>query len=110
MVQTGSPVGIDWPHLPIHNVISVCHRATSTEHKWSQESPLLCPSHVKGLYAPCPLPFYSSEPPKILLPRILKQTYIRKVGDTVNLLIPFQVPEPYGGRGCDRERGLVLEA
>lgn len=55
------------------------------------------PSHVKGLIWPLFSSFYSSEPPKILLPRILKQTYIRKVGDTVNLLIPFQVPEPYGG-------------
>ncbi|XP_041442205.1 myosin-binding protein C, slow-type isoform X8 [Xenopus laevis] len=29
-------------------------------------------------------------PPKIRLPRHLKQTYIRKVGDAVNLVIPFQ--------------------
>ncbi|XP_066447507.1 myosin-binding protein C, slow-type isoform X10 [Eleutherodactylus coqui] len=29
-------------------------------------------------------------PPKIRLPRHLKQTYIRKVGETVNLVIPFQ--------------------
>nr|XP_027777831.1 myosin-binding protein H-like [Marmota flaviventris] len=33
--------------------------------------------------------------PKIWLPRALRQTYIRKVGDTVNLLIPFQgKPKP----------------
>ncbi|XP_078188828.1 myosin-binding protein H-like isoform X2 [Callithrix jacchus] len=31
------------------------------------------------------------EHPKIWLPRALRQTYIRKVGDTVNLLIPFQI-------------------
>ncbi|XP_059834515.1 myosin-binding protein C, slow-type isoform X2 [Hypanus sabinus] len=30
------------------------------------------------------------EPPRIRLPRQLKQTYIRKVGDSLNLLIPFQ--------------------
>ncbi|XP_075456772.1 myosin-binding protein C, slow-type isoform X18 [Ascaphus truei] len=30
------------------------------------------------------------EPPKIRLPRHLKQTYIRKVGEAVNLVIPFQ--------------------
>ncbi|XP_012998221.1 myosin-binding protein H-like [Cavia porcellus] len=35
------------------------------------------------------------EHPKIRLPRSLRQTYIRKVGDTVNLLIPFQCkPKP----------------
>lgn len=40
------------------------------------------------------LSFYHSEHPKIWLPRALRQTYIRKVGDTVNLLIPFQVITP----------------
>ncbi|XP_072408103.1 myosin-binding protein C, slow-type isoform X9 [Chiloscyllium punctatum] len=30
------------------------------------------------------------EPPKIRLPRQLKQTYIRRVGEPLNLLIPFQ--------------------
>ncbi|XP_067906260.1 myosin-binding protein C, slow-type isoform X3 [Heterodontus francisci] len=30
------------------------------------------------------------EPPKIRLPRQLKETYIRKVGESLNLLIPFQ--------------------
>ncbi|XP_061494830.1 myosin-binding protein C, slow-type isoform X2 [Rhineura floridana] len=30
------------------------------------------------------------EPPKIRLPRHLKQTYIRRVGESVNLVIPFQ--------------------
>ncbi|KAB1273391.1 Myosin-binding protein H-like [Camelus dromedarius] len=35
------------------------------------------------------------EHPKIWLPRALRQTYIRKAGDTVNLLIPFQgKPKP----------------
>ncbi|XP_013131050.1 myosin-binding protein C, slow-type isoform X5 [Oreochromis niloticus] len=29
------------------------------------------------------------EPPKIRVPRHLKQTYIRKVGETVNLVVPF---------------------
>lgn len=32
-----------------------------------------------------------SEAPKIRIPRHLKQTYIRRVGETVNLVIPFQV-------------------
>ena len=32
-----------------------------------------------------------SEPPKIRIPRHLKQTYIRRVGEAVNLVIPFQV-------------------
>ncbi|NWY66940.1 MYPC1 protein, partial [Erithacus rubecula] len=31
------------------------------------------------------------EPPKIRLPRHLKQTYTRRVGETVNLVIPFQI-------------------
>ncbi|OBS65314.1 hypothetical protein A6R68_06137, partial [Neotoma lepida] len=36
-----------------------------------------------------------SKHPKIWLPRALRQTYIRKVGDSVNLLIPFQgKPKP----------------
>uniref|UniRef100_H3A2I2 Myosin-binding protein C, slow-type n=1 Tax=Latimeria chalumnae TaxID=7897 RepID=H3A2I2_LATCH len=30
------------------------------------------------------------EPPKIRLPRHLRQTYIKRVGETVNLVIPFQ--------------------
>jgi hypothetical protein len=33
----------------------------------------------------------SPEPPKIRIPRHLKQTYIRRVGEAVNLVIPFQV-------------------
>uniref|UniRef100_A0A8D0WLQ2 Fibronectin type-III domain-containing protein n=1 Tax=Sus scrofa TaxID=9823 RepID=A0A8D0WLQ2_PIG len=36
------------------------------------------------------LSFLHSEHPKIWLPRALRQTYIRKVGEAVNLLIPFQ--------------------
>ena len=36
--------------------------------------------------------FYSiSEAPKIRIPRHLKQTYIRRVGEAINLVIPFQV-------------------
>ncbi|XP_053447674.1 myosin-binding protein H-like isoform X2 [Nycticebus coucang] len=46
-----------------------------------------CPSHQ--LLPPI------EEHPKIWLPRALRQTYIRQVGDTVNLLIPFQgKPKP----------------
>lgn len=40
------------------------------------------------------LSFLHSEHPKIWLPRALRQTYIRKVGEAVNLLIPFQVIMP----------------
>lgn len=35
--------------------------------------------------------FSFTERPKIWLPRSLRQTLIRKVGETVNLVIPFQV-------------------
>ncbi|MEQ2191094.1 hypothetical protein XENOCAPTIV_020692 [Xenoophorus captivus] len=34
--------------------------------------------------------FTPLEPPKIRVPRHLKQTYTRKVGETVNLVVPFQ--------------------
>lgn len=34
---------------------------------------------------------FDAEPPKIRVPRHLRQTYIRQVGETVNLQIPFQV-------------------
>lgn len=32
-----------------------------------------------------------AEPPKIRVPRHLKQTYTRRVGEAVNLVVPFQV-------------------
>lgn len=51
----------------------------------------LCLSHHRRLTTHCSLSFHHSEHPKIWLPRTLRQTYICKVGDTVNLLIPFQV-------------------
>lgn len=48
------------------------------------------------------------EHPKIWLPRTLRQTYIRKVGDTVNLLIPFQgKPKP---RATWTHDGCALDA
>uniref|UniRef100_A0A8C0QYC4 Myosin-binding protein H-like n=1 Tax=Canis lupus dingo TaxID=286419 RepID=A0A8C0QYC4_CANLU len=48
------------------------------------------------------------EHPKIWLPRTLRQTYIRKVGDTVNLLIPFQgKPKP---RATWTHDGYALDA
>ncbi|XP_054993297.1 myosin-binding protein H-like isoform X2 [Sorex araneus] len=56
-----------------------------------------------------------NEPPKIWLPRFLKQTYIRKVGDTVNLLIPFQGrPKPratwtHNGHALDTSRVSVRD-
>ncbi|XP_076975589.1 myosin-binding protein H-like [Tamandua tetradactyla] len=53
------------------------------------------------------------EHPKIWLPRTLRQTYVRKVGDTVNLLIPFQGrPKPtatwtHDGHALDSSRVTV---
>lgn len=35
--------------------------------------------------------FWSPELPKIRMPRHLRETYIRCVGDAVNIMIPFQV-------------------
>ncbi|XP_077836948.1 myosin-binding protein C, fast-type isoform X6 [Macaca mulatta] len=51
-----------------------------------------------------------AEPPKIRLPRHLRQTYIRKVGEQLNLVIPFQgKPRPQvvwtkGGAPVDTSR------
>lgn len=39
-------------------------------------------------------PCFHVEPPKIRVPRHLRQTYIRQVGESVNLQIPFQVGVP----------------
>ncbi|XP_020018637.2 myosin-binding protein H-like [Castor canadensis] len=51
------------------------------------------------------------EHPKIWLPWALRQTYIRKVGDTVNLLIPFQgKPKPratWTHNGCALDTNRV---
>ncbi|XP_074387455.1 myosin-binding protein C, fast-type-like [Zonotrichia albicollis] len=50
------------------------------------------------------------ERPKIRLPRHLRQTYVRKVGEQVNLVIPFQIHTPppgdvdEGGRAPGRGR------
>lgn len=41
----------------------------------------------------CPAPEY----PKIRLPRELRTKYIRKVGEKINLTIPFQVRELRSG-------------
>lgn len=58
--------------------------------------------------------FYSrSEAPKIRIPRHLKQTYIRRVGEAINLVIPFQViiqgcsfsPSHAGGGGVEGVEG-----
>lgn len=64
----------------------------------------LCPSHeeVAPGRSQEPLPIsthfctepdsrFDAEVPKIRVPRHLRQTYIRQVGETVNLQIPFQV-------------------
>ncbi|XP_037355436.1 myosin-binding protein H-like [Talpa occidentalis] len=65
------------------------------------------PGHGAGCpipQLPCPI----EEHPKICLPRALRQTYIRKVGDTVNLLIPFQgKPKP---RATWTHDGCALDA
>uniref|UniRef100_A0A7N4PY38 Myosin-binding protein H n=1 Tax=Sarcophilus harrisii TaxID=9305 RepID=A0A7N4PY38_SARHA len=51
-----------------------------------------------------------SEPPKIRVPRYLRQTYIRKVGEVINLQIPFQgKPKPqvtwtHNGHALDTQR------
>ncbi|XP_063471746.1 myosin-binding protein C, fast-type isoform X9 [Symphalangus syndactylus] len=51
-----------------------------------------------------------AEPPKIRLPRHLRQTYIRKVGEQLNLVVPFQgKPRPQvvwtkGGAPLDTSR------
>uniref|UniRef100_A0A2K5LAN5 Myosin-binding protein C, fast-type n=1 Tax=Cercocebus atys TaxID=9531 RepID=A0A2K5LAN5_CERAT len=51
-----------------------------------------------------------AEPPKIRLPRHLRQTYIRKVGEQLNLVVPFQgKPRPQvvwtkGGAPVDTSR------
>ncbi|XP_011735548.2 myosin-binding protein H-like isoform X1 [Macaca nemestrina] len=58
------------------------------------EPPQASPGQGAGSPTPQLLPPIE-EHPKIWLPRALRQTYIRKVGDTVNLLIPFQgKPKP----------------
>lgn len=36
----------------------------------------------------------NAEAPKIRVPRHLRQTYIRQVGESINLQIPFQVGMP----------------
>nr|XP_008521677.1 PREDICTED: myosin-binding protein H-like isoform X2 [Equus przewalskii]XP_008521678.1 PREDICTED: myosin-binding protein H-like isoform X2 [Equus przewalskii] len=66
-------------------------------------------SPQQGAGSPVPqLPSTIEEHPKIWLPRALRQTYIRKVGDTVNLLIPFQgKPKPRATWTCD---GCALDA
>lgn len=54
----------------------------------------------------------SPEQPKIRLPRHLRQTYIRKVGEHLNLVIPFQVRGAGvavgGGQGAAAEGGPGL--
>ncbi|KAM5301414.1 myosin-binding protein H isoform 2-T2 [Glossophaga mutica] len=53
------------------------------------------------------------EPPKIRVPRHLRQTYIREVGETINLQIPFQGnPKPqaswtHDGHALDSQRVSV---
>ncbi|KAL2772125.1 myosin-binding protein H-like isoform 2 [Daubentonia madagascariensis] len=72
------------------------------------------PPAPPGQGAGCPTPQLLppiEEHPKIWLPRALRQTYIRKVGDTVNLLIPFQgKPKPqatWTHNGCALDTSRV---
>nr|XP_012607021.1 myosin-binding protein H-like isoform X1 [Microcebus murinus] len=72
------------------------------------------PQTPPGQGAGCPTPQLLppiEEHPKIWLPRALRQTYIRKVGDTVNLLIPFQgKPKPqatWTHNGCALDTSRV---
>ena len=37
---------------------------------------------------------FNAEAPKIRVPRHLRQTYVRQVGEMINLQIPFQVSMP----------------
>lgn len=57
-----------------------------------------------------------AEAPKIRVPRHLRQTYIRRVGEAINLQIPFQVgpcrepgecQDPHGGLPGIHQGGLV---
>ncbi|XP_054432471.1 myosin-binding protein H [Pteronotus mesoamericanus] len=54
-----------------------------------------------------------TEPPKIRVPRHLRQTYVREVGETINLQIPFQgSPKPqaswtHNGQALDNQRASV---
>lgn len=50
----------------------------------------------------------SSEPPKIRVPRHLKQTYTRRVGETVNLVVPFMVNLPVPLMLCMSEKNTKL--
>uniref|UniRef100_A0A2K5D4C8 Myosin binding protein C1 n=1 Tax=Aotus nancymaae TaxID=37293 RepID=A0A2K5D4C8_AOTNA len=51
-----------------------------------------CAVLFSGHHTDCKIVLFypHSEPPKIRIPRHLKQTYIRRVGEAVNLVIPFQ--------------------
>ncbi|XP_074237403.1 myosin-binding protein H-like isoform X3 [Saimiri boliviensis] len=74
------------------------------------EGPQASPGQGVGSPTPQLLPPIE-EHPKIWLPRALRQTYIRKVGDTVNLLIPFQgKPKPqatWTHNGCALDTSRV---
>ncbi|XP_048219704.1 myosin-binding protein H-like [Perognathus longimembris pacificus] len=84
------------------------------------DEPEAGPAHAGGPAAGSPAPQPPQPPqhpprveeyPKIWLPRALRQTYIRKVGDTVNLLIPFQgKPRPratWTHNGCALDKSRV---
>ncbi|GAB1292018.1 Myosin-binding protein C, fast-type [Apodemus speciosus] len=85
----------------------------------SEPATLVQPVTIQGDYDIIPIhgsqpnmnpPFTPLEQPKIRLPRHLRQTYIRKVGEALNLVIPFQgKPRPQvvwtkGGAPLDTSR------
>lgn len=49
-----------------------------------------------------------SEPPKIRVPRHLKQTYTRKVGEAVNLVVPFMVKQCPDGSKCTESLSRII--
>lgn len=52
---------------------------------------------------------FDAEAPKIRVPRHLRQTYIRQVGEPVNLQIPFQVSaSPVQDNSLDGNQGPYL--
>ncbi|KAG8511561.1 Myosin-binding protein H-like, partial [Galemys pyrenaicus] len=104
-----------WPSMETASALDEARGSTLKVEEASPadaERPQASPLHGAG--SPIPqLPPPIEEHPKIWLPRALRQTHIRKVGDTVNLQIPFQgKPKPratwtHDGRALDGSRVSV---
>lgn len=91
--------------LDLRSELGPSHKEAASGHNWA-------PSHPASSLSSCPLPLpgslqsaappavlslaslFNAEAPKIRVPRHLRQTYIRQVGETINLQIPFQVGTP----------------